>query len=91
MWKRIASDLAKSSRRQRVVNLSRISRNSKEGETIIVPGKVLGSGELSHKVTVVAASFSDSAVAKLKEQKCVMMTLDEFLTKNPKGTGRIIG
>ena len=90
-WKRVADDLEKSSRRRIEVNLSRIARASSEGETIIVPGKVLGNGDVPHKVRVVAFSFSSSAQKKLKEAKCESMRLDEFLKKHPQGSGRIIG
>jgi large subunit ribosomal protein L18e len=90
-WQRVADDLEKSSRRRIAVNLSRIARASKEGETVVIPGKVLGSGELAHKVRVVAFSFSSSAQKKLKEAKCESMSIEEFLKKDPKGSGRIIG
>ena len=42
IWKRIATDLEKPSRKRRVVNLSRISRNTKENDIIVVPGKCQG-------------------------------------------------
>ena len=90
-WQRVADDLEKSSRRRVEVNLSRIARASKEGETVVVPGKVLGSGELPHKVRVVAFSFTKSAQRKLKEAKCESVSIEEFLKKNPQGSGRIIG
>jgi large subunit ribosomal protein L18e len=90
-WQRIADELAKPSRRRREVNLSRIARASKKGDVIIVPGKVLGSGEIAHEATVVAYSFSSSALSKLKEANCTSMSLQEFLKKNPDGSGRIIG
>lgn len=80
-----------SSRRRRAVNLSRISRASKEGEVVVIPGKVLGDGELTHKVTVVAHSYSQAALDKIKAAKCEALTIEEFMKKNPKGSGRIIG
>ncbi len=90
-WRRVAEDLDMSSRRRRSVNLSRISRVSKEGETIVVPGKVLGDGEVTHKLTIVAQSYSQSALDKLKAAKCDVLTIEEFMAKHPKKTGRIIG
>lgn len=90
-WERVADDLEKSNRRRTEVNLSRIARASKEGETVVVPGKVLGSGDMSHKATVVAFSFSSSALRKLEQAKCESMTIAQFLEKNPEGSGRIIG
>lgn len=90
-WQRIADELEKSSRSRREVNLSRIARASSEGETVVIPGKVLGSGEMPHKATVVAFTFSSSALRKLKEAKCESIQLADFLKKNPEGAGRIIG
>lgn len=91
IWGRIADDLEVSSRDRRVVNLSRINIFVSDNESIIVPGKVLGSGLLDHKVNVAAFNFSKSAIEKInKVGSC--MTIDELIQKNPKGKGiRIIG
>lgn len=91
IWKRIASDLEKSTRAKRIVNLSRLSRYTKENEVIVVPGKVLGTGDLDHKLTVAAFSFSDSAREKINSNGKAL-TLQELLQKNPKGSKvKIIG
>ncbi len=90
-WTRVADDLAKPGRNRRHVNLSRLSRATKDGETVIVPGKVLGDGEVAHTFTVAAFDFSESARVKLSAAKCTAMTIEEFLKKHPKGAGRIIG
>lgn len=87
-WKRIVKDLEKSTRNRRKVNIEKINASSKEGETVIVPGKVLGEGSLDHKVTVVAFQFSESASEKLKDK----MTIRELFEKNPKiKDARILG
>ena len=92
LWKRIAQDLEKSSRQKRVVNVSRINRYTKQDEIVIVPGKVLGSGELDHSVTVVAHSFSGSAKELIEKAKGSCLTIEELMKKNPKGKDvRIIG
>ena len=65
LWRRIAKDLEKPTRSRRIVNLSRISRYTKENDTIIVPGKVLGSGLLNHKLTIAAFAFSEGAIQKI--------------------------
>ena len=91
IWKRVAEDLEKSNRNRRIVNVYSIERNSKEGETVVVPGKVLGTGEISKKVTVAAYNFSDSAYKKIKENG-EALSLMELVKKNPKGKDvRIIG
>ena len=88
IWKRIASDLEKPARQRREVNLTRIDKHTKAKEQVVVPGKVLGTGELKHEVTVAAWQFSEGAKKKLKQS----MTIQELLKKNPKGKDvRIIG
>lgn len=92
IWKRLASDLERPTRIRRAVNLSRISRNAKENEVVVVPGKVLGSGDVDKKMTVAAFAFSSSAIEKLKENKCEMINLTDLMKKYPKGKGvRILG
>lgn len=92
IWKRIATDLEKPTRQRRIVNLSKIARVTKENETILVPGKVLGTGELGHKLTIAAFSFSGSALQKMEAAKCTYYSIPEFMKKNPKGQKtRIIG
>lgn len=92
IWKRLATDLEKPTRRSREVNLSRINLHAKPDETIVVAGKVLGGGELDHKVTVAAFKFSQSALDKIKESKGEAYSIWELIKKNPKGAKvRIIG
>jgi large subunit ribosomal protein L18e len=92
IWKRLAVDLERPTRNRREVNLSRINRFTKENETVVVPGKVLGSGLLSHKVTVAAFAFSDGALEKLRKQNCDVMSIAELMSRKPKTSDiRIIG
>ena len=92
LWKRVASDLERSTRQRRVVNLSSISRHTKENEIIVVPGKVLGSGDLQHKVTISAFQFSGGAKEKIEKAGAKIVPLLELSKENPSGKGiRIIG
>ena len=88
IWKAVADELLKPTRRMREVNIDKINRVTKDKDTIVVPGKVLGTGDLDHNVTVAAFNFSQSAKTKLGN----ILSIEELLKKNPKGTGvRIIG
>ena len=92
LWKRIALDLEKPTRQRRVVNLSRINRHTKENDIIVVPGKVLGSGTLNHKLTIAAYQFSQGALEKLEKTGSTIMPLLELSKENPNGKRiRIIG
>jgi len=84
-WKRVAHDLEKPTRKRRIVNLSRISRYSKDNDVIIVPGKVLSAGVIDKKVTVAAFNFSHQAVNKIVEVGGKAMTINQLLSENPKG------
>lgn len=91
LWKRIATELEKPTRIRRVVNLSRINKYCKDKETIIVPGKVLASGELDKKLTIAAFSFSDQALEKISG-KSKAISIQELIKENPQGKKvRIIG
>ena len=92
LWSRLADDLMKPTRERRLVNIFKLDLFSKDGEVVVVPGKVLGTGDLNHKVTVAAFSFSDSAVEKIRNAKGTVMTIQELAKKNPKGENvRILG
>jgi len=87
VWDAVADILSKSSRRRPAVNLSKISRYSGEGDVIVVPGKVLGSGTLNKRITVAAFSFSKTALDKIKASGSRSMTIRDLLKENPEGRG----
>ena len=92
LWKRITTEQEKTTKNRRVVNLSKITRHTKEGEIIIVPGKLLAGGELGHKVKIVAWTFSKQAEEKVKEAKGEVISIQEFMKSDVKGKKvRIIG
>lgn len=84
LWKRIASDLEKPTRQRRTVNVYKIDQYSKDNEVVIVPGKVLGTGELNHNVTVAALNFSEEAKEKIAS-KGKAISIRELMQQNPKG------
>ncbi len=91
IWKRIANDLEKPTRKRRIVNLYKINKYTKENETIIIPGKVLAVGDLDHAVTIAAFNFSGAAIDKInKVGKAI--SINELIKESPKGKRiRIIG
>ena len=74
-------------RRQRVeVNIAHIDRYAKEGETVVIPGIVLGYGELTKSLTVSAWKFSKPAKQKIEKNKGKTISIEELVKKNPTGT-----
>ncbi len=91
-WKRIMFDLKKPTRQRRVVNVYKIDQFANEGETVIVPGKVLSMGNMTKKVEVAALTFSEEARRKIEEAKGKALSIKELLQQNPEGKKvRIIG
>lgn len=87
IWKTIANKLENSTRRRVEVNLSDIERNAKKDETIIVPGVVLATGSLSKAVNIAAWRFSGTAIEKIKKAKGKILTIEDLIQENPKGSG----
>ncbi|WP_435194089.1 50S ribosomal protein L18e [Natronomonas sp. EA1] len=85
VWGDVAERLEKPRRSHAEVNLGRIERYAREEETVIVPGKVLGSGALRKDVTVAAVDFSSTARTKIEAVGNVL-TLEEALEQNPEGS-----
>lgn len=89
---KLADELSRPERIRRDVDISRIERFVEKGETVVVPGKLLGDGIITKPVTI--AAFSASATAKQKVEKAggKVISIDELLKMNPKGSGvKIIG
>jgi len=92
IWKDIAKRLQKPSKNWAEVNLRRLAEHTKKGETVVIPGKCLGSGELIAPITVAAYSFSESAKKKIKDSGGTSITIPQLIKMNPKGKDvRIIG
>lgn len=78
-WKRMYKELNRPTRQRRSVNISRINRYTKSGETVVVPGKVLSAGELHHSLTVAAWQFSRQAEEKIMKAKGKVISIPELM------------
>ncbi|MBX4212122.1 50S ribosomal protein L18e [Candidatus Pacearchaeota archaeon] len=86
-WNEVAKLISTSTRNHSSVNLSDIDKNTKEGDTVIIPGKVLGSGNLTKKVRICSLAISESAKEKLKETKSEYVSIAEEIKINSKAQG----
>ena len=92
IWLDIAERLAKPKRKRIAVNISHLNRCTQKNEMVVVPGKVLGAGEMGHPVTVAAFAFSEKAKEKIKARRGRCLSFFYLIKKNPKGSKvRIIG
>jgi large subunit ribosomal protein L18e len=92
IWRAVAVKLERPDRSWSEVNVSRIARFAKEGELLVVPGKLLGSGIITFGVTVAAFRASAQARKKIEAAGGRAVTIRELASANPSGAGiRIMG
>ncbi|HIP66236.1 MAG TPA: 50S ribosomal protein L18e [Pyrodictium sp.] len=86
IWRYVAELLERPRRLRIEVNVSKINRYTQPNETVVVPGKVLGAGNIDHPVTVAAIAFSKSAVEKIRAAGGRVMHILQLLEENPRGS-----
>ena len=92
IWRALQDELAGPRANRREINVRRLAEITKADEVVVVPGKVLGTGNLGHKLTVCAFSISETAAKKIIESGGKVMAFDDLINDYPDGKGvRIIG
>lgn len=89
IWKQIAKSLKKPTRNQPEVNVGKIEKYAND-RTVIVPGKVLGTGKVTKKITVAALNFSEKAKQKIAAAGGSTMTILECKKKHADGKKLVI-
>lgn len=82
-WVEVAGMLSCPRRKRKDINLGELNVFAKEGEKIVVAGKVLSQGEIEKKINVVALGFSERAKEKLLEKGCKVSEIIEEIKSNP--------
>ena len=85
IWSKLADLAIKPSSAKRVVNLSRINKTTKDNDILFVPGKVLGTGNISHKITLSSFSMSVTAAKKIIQTGGSIITYSDMIKKFPTG------
>jgi large subunit ribosomal protein L18e len=84
----LAAKISAPSRSLASVNLDKL--NNLKGNTAIIAGKVLSTGEITKKIKVYALNFSEKAEEKLKKAGCEFKTILEALKKGDKLEGEFV-
>ena len=90
IWAKLAKYALKPSIARRDINLNRIAQLTKENNTVVFPGKVLGTGNVSHKITLCSFSISNSAVDKIIDNGGKLISFSDLIKQNPTGKGVIL-
>jgi len=92
IWSKLAKLALKPKSAKRVVNLTKINSLTKENDVVIVPGKILATGNIDHKISLSSFSISNSAAKKIIESGGKILSFSEIIEKIPNGNGvKIIG
>jgi len=86
-WLQAAGILSGPRRLKTAINLDEIEALTSEGDSIVVPGKILSQGEISKKIAVVALAFSEKAKEKLLKTKSHAVSILDEIKKNPDAKG----
>ena len=86
VWRDIALRLEGPIRHWAEVNVGKINRYASENEVVVVPGKLLGAGEIEKKVTVAAYRSSGQARDKIEKAGGKSLSIEELVSQNPKGS-----
>ena len=92
IWSKIAKNALKSNSNKKTINLKKIDRLTDDGNAVVISGKILGTGKLSHKVLISSFSISNSAAKKIKESGGEILQFSDMIQRFPSGKGvKIIG
>ena len=90
LWRSIATRLEGPSRNWPSVNVSKLEYNIDKNGKAIIPGKLMGTGILTKKMTVAAYSFTTSAKDKIQSAGGKCLTYNELIKSVPKGTNIVV-
>lgn len=92
IWERLADLALKPTRAKRTMNLGQLDKFVSDNDVVVVPGKVLGTGSLSHKITLCSFSISTSGAKKITESGGKVLDISQIIKNHPTGKGvKIIG
>lgn len=83
IWRTLGEEIDTSNKRRAEVNLHKINRELEEKEIAVVPGKVLGYGNLDKTVEISALNFSEEAKEKIEQSNSKAMKIEELMEENP--------
>jgi large subunit ribosomal protein L18e len=87
IWSKLAKLALKPNSARRTINLKRVNELTKENDVVFFPGKVLGTGKISHKITLCSFTISNSAANGIKESGGQLVGFLDMIEKNPSGKG----
>ncbi|MEM0149535.1 MAG: 50S ribosomal protein L18e [Candidatus Micrarchaeaceae archaeon] len=79
IWESARRSLSVPARSRASINIYKLNKYTKQGDAVIVPGKVLSMGSMDHSITIAALEYSAQALGKLKASNCTIMGIGEII------------
>ena len=90
IWGTLAKLALKPSSARRTINIKKINELTSENDVIVFPGKVLGTGNILHKVTISSFAISNSAAEKILGSSGKILNFENLIKQFPTGKGVIM-
>ena len=87
IWSKLAEMALKPSSARRTINVNKLNDLTKDNDVVVFPGKVLGTGVISHKITLSSFTISNSAAAKILESGGKILNFENMIEQFPTGKG----
>lgn len=90
IWARLSREALKPGSARRTVNVKKLAQLAGSGQTVAVPGKVLGTGTISHPISVFSFSMSAAAAKKITGAGGRVLSHSELVEASPSGKGVLL-
>jgi large subunit ribosomal protein L18e len=90
IWSKLSQQALKPTIARKTINLNKINKLTKDNDVIVFPGKILGTGTLSHKITLCSFSISNAAARKVLDADSKIINYKDMIKEYPTGKGVIL-
>lgn len=90
IWKKVSEFALKTAVSKRVINVNGIEKLTKDGDVVVFPGKVLGTGDITHNISLFCFDISRTAASKVRNAGGRILDYKTLTDERPTGTGVVL-
>ena len=90
IWRRVYEYALKPSSARRTINVNAINTRTRENDVVVFPGKVLGTGMISHGISLFCFGISESAASKIQKAGGRILDHAGVVSERPTGQGVVL-
>ena len=85
IWRRVSEYALKPSAARRSTNVNSIDAHTRQDDVVVFPGKVLGTGTISHRISLFCFGISESAASKIRQAGGRILDHTSIVSERPTG------